>query len=113
MKNAFIILTLLFFVVSFKAPVAWLFVIFFGVCALYCLLTAKSGVDKTYERDITIHEWEDTVASVFKDCPFCRSKVMKSAKVCPYCGELFEDHASKDTGEFSKKREGTVESEKK
>ena len=113
MKNAFIILTLLFFVVSFKAPVAWVFVILFGVCALYCLFTGKGKAGKERDRGIAARDWEDTVASVLKDCPFCNSKIMKSASECPYCGESFKDKSLKSTGEFHKNEEGTVKSEEK
>jgi len=91
MKNAFIILTLLSVVVGFKAPIAWVFVVLFGTCALYCILTGKGTGGKVREKSAATVTWEDAVDSALKDCPFCKSKIVKSVSECPYCGVLLED----------------------
>jgi len=91
MRNALIILTLIFVVISLKAPIAWVFVALFGTFALYCLLTGKGTGGKVREKSAAASAWEDAVDSALKDCPFCKSKIIKSASECPYCGVLLED----------------------
>ena len=95
MKNAFIILTLIFVIIGIKVPIAWVFVILFGTFALYCLLTGKGTGGKVREKSAAAVAWEDTVDSALKECPFCKSKIIKSASECPYCGVLLEDNPVK------------------
>jgi hypothetical protein len=97
MKNAFIILTLLSVVVGFKAPIAWVFVVLFGSFALYCLFTGKGKGRTAREKSAADVAWEEAVDSALKDCPFCQSKIIKSASECPYCGVLLEDIPSGET----------------
>ena len=91
MRNALIILTLIFIALSLKAPIAWLFVALFGTFAIYFLLTGKGSGRKVREKSAAALAWEDAVESSLKDCPFCNSKIVKSASECPYCGVLLED----------------------
>jgi hypothetical protein len=95
MRNALIILTLIFVVVSLKAPIAGVFVALFGTLALYCLLTGKGTGGKVREKSAAAAAWEDAVDSALKECPFCKSKIIKSASECPYCGVLLEDNPVK------------------
>ncbi len=95
MRNALIILTLIFFAVSLKAPIAWVFVALFGTFALYCILTGKGKGGKVREKSASAVAWEEAVDSALKDCPFCKSKITKSASECPYCGVLLEDNPAK------------------
>ena len=108
MRNAFIILTLLSVVVGFKAPIAWVFVILFGACALYSILTGKGTVGKAREKSDATVAWEDAVASALKDCPFCKSKIIKSASECPYCGVLLDDIPEEGMEESDKEEKSIV-----
>ena len=113
MKNAFIILTLLSVVVGFKAPIAWVFVILFGTCALYCILTGEGTGGKAREKSAAAVAWEDAVDSALKDCPFCKSKIIKSASECPYCGVLLEDSYEEGVEESDKEEKNTLILEQK
>jgi len=108
MKNAFIILTLLSVVVGFKASIAWVFVILFGTCSLYCILAGKGTGGKVREKTAATAAWEDTVASALKDCPFCKSKIIKSASECPYCGVLLDEIPEEGMEGPDKEEKGTV-----
>lgn len=108
MRNALIILTLIFVVLSLKAPIAWLFVALFGTFALYCLLTGKGAGSKVREKSAAALAWEDAVDSSLKDCPFCKSKIVKSASECPYCGVLLEDIPVEGMEESDKEEKSTV-----
>lgn len=108
MRNALIILTLIFAAVSLKAPIAWVFVALFGTFALYYIFTGKGTGGKAREKSAATVAWENAVASALKDCPFCKTKIVKSASECPYCGVLLEDGPVEGMEVPDKNEESTV-----
>jgi len=60
------------------------------------------------EKSAAAVAWEDAVASALKDCPFCKSKIVKSASECPYCGVLLEDIPVERMDVPDKNEESTV-----
>ncbi len=113
MKNAFIILTLLSVVVGFKAPIAWVFAALFGTFALYCLFTGKGKGGRVREKSPAAVAWEEAVDSALKDCPFCKSRIMKSAYECPYCGVLLEENSVASADDPDKEEKNAFKSEEK
>ena len=111
MRNALIILTLIFAAVGLKTPIAWLFVALFGMFSLYCLFTGKGKGRSAREKTAAALAWEEAVDSALKDCPFCHSKIIKSAIECPYCGVLLEDVPAEETDAPDKNGENTVTSD--
>jgi len=88
MKQTFTILAVVLALLGFVMPMAW-------AGALVCGIIAAGSRPEGYRADgkrktggLFGGLWDDASVSLStKECPFCRSRIPKSAAKCPRCGE--------------------------
>lgn len=88
MRNFFIGLTIILILIGFMMPLAWIGAIFTAILAL---ASRPPGLRPDGKRrsgglfgGIIDHI---AISSKMRDCPFCKTKIMKKAQKCPNCGE--------------------------
>ena len=86
MRNFFSFLTIGLIVIGFICPIAWAGAFISGILAMASSPPGKrpDGKKKTgglFGGMIDNYQIKNTM----KDCPFCKSKIMKDATKCPNC----------------------------
>jgi len=88
MKSFFSILTAILFAVGFIAPVAWAMAVVTAIIAIGCAPAGRRADGKRKTGGLLGGVWDElVVATKMKECPFCKSKIMKDASKCSHCGE--------------------------
>jgi len=88
MKAFFSIFTVLLVAVGFIVPVAWVFAIVTGIIAIIAAPAGRRADGKRRTGGLLGGLWDDVVIGLkMATCPHCKSKIIKDASKCPYCGE--------------------------
>ena len=87
MRNTWAVITAVLAVVGFAFPVLWLPAIATAILAI-CSSPGGNRPDGE-KRSGGLLGWlvdDIQIARTMEDCPDCRMKMFKTAKVCPHCG---------------------------
>ena len=88
MKNTFTVLTIILVLLGFVMPIAWAGAAVCGIIAMGARPEGLRADGKKRTGGLLGGLWDDfAVAGNTKICPFCKSRIPKSARKCPNCAE--------------------------
>jgi len=112
MRNFFIGFTVVLILIGFVSPIVWVGAIITGILAV---LSRPPGLrpDGKPKSGGAFGGIIDSVviSKKMKDCPYCKSKIMKDASKCPNCGEWLIDPPKQESYTQADKSKGEWECE--
>ena len=96
MRDFFTTLTIVLVIVGFWVPIAWVGAIITLILAIGCAPSGKRPDGKAKSGGLLGWLFDDLeIALTMRDCPYCKTKVMKNAVKCPHCTEWIDEDARK------------------